>query len=114
MVKLGWRSSLKATALALSRSGARFAAGPTMPRENPPSGPCGSPATQDISSNCRATPGGITETRCPAVIVGCSPAARDEDVAARLWDLSAALTGVDPTWAAGDDRPGFRPSVGHR
>lgn len=39
-------------------------------------------------------PGGPGEARGPAVIVGCSAAARDEAVARALWALSEELTGV--------------------
>jgi hypothetical protein len=39
-------------------------------------------------------PGGPGEARGPAVIVGCSAAARDATVGAALWARSEELTGV--------------------
>jgi NAD(P)-dependent dehydrogenase (short-subunit alcohol dehydrogenase family) len=41
-------------------------------------------------------PGGLGETTGPPVLVSPSRAARDTAVAARLWEVSSALTGVDP------------------
>ncbi|HEX7136146.1 MAG TPA: oxidoreductase [Iamia sp.] len=48
----------------------------------------------DLPGGAYIGPGGPGEARGPAVIVGCSAAARDEPVARALWDLSEELTGV--------------------
>src|ERR1035441_1137390 len=48
----------------------------------------------DIPGNSFAGPGGFMEQRGPAKLVGRSDAARDTDVARRLWDVSDELTGV--------------------
>jgi NAD(P)-dependent dehydrogenase (short-subunit alcohol dehydrogenase family) len=48
----------------------------------------------DIPGNSFAGPGGFMEQRGPAKLVGRSDAARDTDVARRLWDVSEELTGV--------------------
>ncbi|QYG93846.1 SDR family NAD(P)-dependent oxidoreductase [Iamia sp. SCSIO 61187] len=63
----------------------------------------------DVPGGAYLGPGGPGEARGPAVIVGCSPAARDPSCAQALWDLSVALTGVDP----GLD-PAFAPTAGRR
>jgi len=51
-------------------------------------------ATADIPGDSFAGPGGFMEQRGPAKLVGRSHAARDADVARRLWDVSEELTGV--------------------
>ena len=51
-------------------------------------------ATAAIPGNSFAGPGGFMEQRGPAKLVGRSKAARDSDVARRLWDVSEELTGV--------------------
>ncbi len=59
-------------------------------------------ATADIPGDSFAGPGGFMEQRGPAKLVGRSGAARDEDAARRLWELSERLTGVAfPLVAAG-------------
>ena len=63
----------------------------------------------DLPGGAYLGPGGPGEARGPAVLVGCSPAARDEPVARALWDLSVALTDVDPGLA-----PAFAPPPGRR
>jgi NAD(P)-dependent dehydrogenase (short-subunit alcohol dehydrogenase family) len=57
----------------------------------------------DLPGGAYLGPGGPGEARGPAVLVGCSPAARDEPVARALWDLSVELTGFDP---------GLEPTIG--
>jgi NAD(P)-dependent dehydrogenase (short-subunit alcohol dehydrogenase family) len=64
-------------------------------------------ALADIPANSYAGPGGFMEQRGPAKLVGRSAAAKDGDVARRLWDVSQELTGVpfglgDSTGAAPD------------
>ena len=51
-------------------------------------------AVADIPGNSFAGPGGFMEQRGPAKLVGRSRAAKDADVARRLWDVSEQLTGV--------------------
>jgi NAD(P)-dependent dehydrogenase (short-subunit alcohol dehydrogenase family) len=51
-------------------------------------------ATADIPPNSYAGPGGFMEQRGPAKLVGRSGAAKDSDVARRLWDVSEELTGT--------------------
>jgi NAD(P)-dependent dehydrogenase (short-subunit alcohol dehydrogenase family) len=51
-------------------------------------------AVADIPGNSFAGPGGFMEQRGPAKLVGRTKAARDSDVARRLWDVSEDLTGV--------------------
>jgi NAD(P)-dependent dehydrogenase (short-subunit alcohol dehydrogenase family) len=51
-------------------------------------------ATADIPGNSFAGPGGFMEQRGPAKLVGRSSAAKDMDVARRLWEVSEELTGV--------------------
>jgi NAD(P)-dependent dehydrogenase (short-subunit alcohol dehydrogenase family) len=51
-------------------------------------------AVADIPGNSFAGPGGFMEQRGPAKLVGRSGAARDAEVARRLWDVSEELTGV--------------------
>jgi NAD(P)-dependent dehydrogenase (short-subunit alcohol dehydrogenase family) len=51
-------------------------------------------ATADIPGDSFAGPGGFMEQRGPAKLVRRSHAARDADVARRLWDVSEELTGV--------------------
>jgi NAD(P)-dependent dehydrogenase (short-subunit alcohol dehydrogenase family) len=51
-------------------------------------------ATADIPGNSFAGPGGFMEQRGPAKLVGRSKAAKDSDVARRLWDASEQLTTV--------------------
>jgi NAD(P)-dependent dehydrogenase (short-subunit alcohol dehydrogenase family) len=48
----------------------------------------------DLPGGAYIGPGGVGEARGPAVIVGCSAAARDEALAADLWTRSEELTGV--------------------
>jgi NAD(P)-dependent dehydrogenase (short-subunit alcohol dehydrogenase family) len=63
-------------------------------------------AVADIPGNSFAGPGGFMEQRGPAKLVGRSSAAKDGDVARRLWDVSEELTGVRfPLGAATDARP---------
>jgi NAD(P)-dependent dehydrogenase (short-subunit alcohol dehydrogenase family) len=56
-------------------------------------------ATAEIPGNSFAGPGGFMEQRGPAKLVGRSGAAKDTEVARRLWDVSEELTGV--TFPAG-------------
>jgi NAD(P)-dependent dehydrogenase (short-subunit alcohol dehydrogenase family) len=51
-------------------------------------------AVADIPGNSFAGPGGFMEQRGAPKLVGCSDAAKDPDVARRLWDASEELTGV--------------------
>jgi NAD(P)-dependent dehydrogenase (short-subunit alcohol dehydrogenase family) len=51
-------------------------------------------ALADIPGDSYAGPGGFMEQRGPAKLVGRSGAAKDSDVARRLWDVSEALTDV--------------------
>jgi NAD(P)-dependent dehydrogenase (short-subunit alcohol dehydrogenase family) len=51
-------------------------------------------ALADIPGNSFAGPGGFMEQRGARKLVGRSSAARDTDVARRLWDVSEELTGV--------------------
>jgi NAD(P)-dependent dehydrogenase (short-subunit alcohol dehydrogenase family) len=51
-------------------------------------------ATADVRGNSFAGPGGIMQQRGAPKLVGRSAAARDADVARRLWDASERLTGV--------------------
>jgi NAD(P)-dependent dehydrogenase (short-subunit alcohol dehydrogenase family) len=51
-------------------------------------------AVADIPGDSFAGPGGFMEQRGPAKLVGRSGAAKDVDVAGRLWDVSEDLTGV--------------------
>jgi NAD(P)-dependent dehydrogenase (short-subunit alcohol dehydrogenase family) len=51
-------------------------------------------AVADIPGDSFAGPGGFMEQRGPAKLVGRSGAARDREVARRLWDVSEELTGV--------------------
>jgi NAD(P)-dependent dehydrogenase (short-subunit alcohol dehydrogenase family) len=51
-------------------------------------------ATQDIPGGSYVGPDGVGEQRGHPKLVGCTPAARDEAVAAQLWERSEALTGV--------------------
>jgi len=51
-------------------------------------------ATADIPGNSFAGPGGFMEQRGPAKLVARSGAAKDTEVARRLWDVSEELTGV--------------------
>ncbi|MDB5396292.1 MAG: family NAD(P)-dependent oxidoreductase [Rhodospirillales bacterium] len=48
----------------------------------------------DVAGGNYYGPAGIGEMRGYPAKVGCTPAAKDEAVAARLWDLSEKLTGV--------------------
>jgi NAD(P)-dependent dehydrogenase (short-subunit alcohol dehydrogenase family) len=49
----------------------------------------------DLPGGAYLGPGGRGEARGPAMVVGCSPAARDMAMAGALWDLSVRLTGAD-------------------
>jgi NAD(P)-dependent dehydrogenase (short-subunit alcohol dehydrogenase family) len=51
-------------------------------------------ATQDIPGGSFVGPDGLGEQRGHPHLVGCSERARDEDDAARLWEISEQLTGV--------------------
>jgi NAD(P)-dependent dehydrogenase (short-subunit alcohol dehydrogenase family) len=51
-------------------------------------------AVEDIPGNSFAGPGRFMEQRGPAKLVGRSNAAKDTNVARRLWDVSEELTGV--------------------
>ncbi len=51
-------------------------------------------ALADVPGNSFAGPGGFMEQRGPAKLVGRSHAAKDLDVARRLWEVSEELTGV--------------------
>lgn len=51
-------------------------------------------ATADVLGNSFAGPGGFMEQQGAPKLVGRSGAARDADVARRLWDVSEELTGV--------------------
>jgi NAD(P)-dependent dehydrogenase (short-subunit alcohol dehydrogenase family) len=51
-------------------------------------------ALADIPGNSFAGPGGFMEQRGPAKLVGRSAAAKDAEVARRLWDVSEELTGM--------------------
>jgi len=51
-------------------------------------------AVADIPGNSFAGPGGFMEQRGPAKLVDRSSAAKDTDVARRLWEVSEQLTGV--------------------
>jgi hypothetical protein len=51
-------------------------------------------ATQDIPGNSYVGPDGFQEGRGHPELVGRSSAARDEESARRLWDISEDLTGV--------------------
>jgi NAD(P)-dependent dehydrogenase (short-subunit alcohol dehydrogenase family) len=51
-------------------------------------------ATQDLPGGSYVGPDGIGEQRGHPKLVGCTAAARDEAVAAQLWERSEALTGV--------------------
>ena len=51
-------------------------------------------ATVDVPGNSYAGPSGFMEARGPAKLVGRSAAAKDADVARRLWEVSEELTGV--------------------
>jgi NAD(P)-dependent dehydrogenase (short-subunit alcohol dehydrogenase family) len=51
-------------------------------------------AVAEIPGDSFAGPGGFMEQRGPAKLVGRTDAAKDTDVARRLWDISEELTGV--------------------
>ncbi len=51
-------------------------------------------ATADVAGDSFAGPGGFMEQRGAPKLVGRSAAAKDADVARRLWDVSEELTGV--------------------
>ena len=51
-------------------------------------------ATQDLPGNTYVGPDSLGEQRGHPKVVGRSGAARDEDTARRLWELSEELTGV--------------------
>jgi NAD(P)-dependent dehydrogenase (short-subunit alcohol dehydrogenase family) len=60
-------------------------------------------ASQDIPGNSYVGPDGLMEQRGHPKLVGRSGAAKDADVAARLWALSEELTGV--RFGLGEARP---------
>jgi NAD(P)-dependent dehydrogenase (short-subunit alcohol dehydrogenase family) len=62
-------------------------------------------AVARIPGNSFAGPGGFMEQRGAAKLVGRSAAARDMNVARRLWDVSEQLTGVRFPLAAGAPGP---------
>jgi NAD(P)-dependent dehydrogenase (short-subunit alcohol dehydrogenase family) len=74
----------------ISRAGNRFLA----QDENGGALPTLYAAVADIPGNSFAGPGGFMEQRGAPKLVGRSDAAKDEDVARRLWDVSEKLTGV--------------------
>jgi len=51
-------------------------------------------AVADVPGNSFAGPGGFLEQRGAPKLVGRSQAAKDPDVARRLWEVSEQLTGV--------------------
>ena len=51
-------------------------------------------AVADVPGNSFAGPGGFMEQRGAPKLVGRSQAAKDPDVARRLWEVSEQLTGV--------------------
>ncbi|MFZ0041596.1 MAG: oxidoreductase, partial [Solirubrobacteraceae bacterium] len=51
-------------------------------------------AVADVPGNSFAGPGGFMESRGAPKLVGRTGAAKDEDVARRLWEVSEELTGV--------------------
>jgi NAD(P)-dependent dehydrogenase (short-subunit alcohol dehydrogenase family) len=51
-------------------------------------------AVADVPAGGYAGPGGLMEMRGKPKLVGCSKAAKDADVARRLWEVSEDLTGV--------------------
>jgi NAD(P)-dependent dehydrogenase (short-subunit alcohol dehydrogenase family) len=51
-------------------------------------------AVADVPGDSFAGPGGFMEQRGPAKLVGRSGAAKDSDVARRLWDVSEELTSI--------------------
>ncbi|HEU5475171.1 MAG TPA: oxidoreductase [Actinophytocola sp.] len=51
-------------------------------------------AVTDVPTGSYAGPSGMSEMRGAPKLVQSSPAARDEDTAGKLWDLSEQLTGV--------------------
>jgi NAD(P)-dependent dehydrogenase (short-subunit alcohol dehydrogenase family) len=63
-------------------------------------------ATQDLPGDTFVGPDGFMEQRGHPTVVGRSKAARDEDVARRLWTLSEELTGVGFGLAAVGDAAG--------
>jgi NAD(P)-dependent dehydrogenase (short-subunit alcohol dehydrogenase family) len=69
-------------------------------------------ALADIPPNSFAGPGGFMEQRGPAKLVGRSAAAKDNDVARRLWDVSEELTGV--RFGLGDTAGTGRESIAPR
>jgi len=68
----------------------------------------------DLIGGTYLGPGGPGGARGPAVVVGCSPAARDIEVGEGLWARSVALTGVDALAPTGPGRHGFDPRTGRR
>jgi NAD(P)-dependent dehydrogenase (short-subunit alcohol dehydrogenase family) len=69
-------------------------------------------ALADIPPNSFAGPSGFMEQRGPAKLVGRSAAAKDNDVARRLWDVSEELTGV--RFGLGDTAGTGRESIAPR
>jgi NAD(P)-dependent dehydrogenase (short-subunit alcohol dehydrogenase family) len=57
-------------------------------------------ATMDVPPAAYVGPGGLQEMRGHPTLVSASSAARDEDAARRLWELSERLTGVSFAFAA--------------
>jgi hypothetical protein len=51
-------------------------------------------ALAEIPGNSFAGPSGFMQQRGPAKLVGRSDAAKDDEVARRLWEVSEQLTGV--------------------
>ncbi|TFV74300.1 SDR family NAD(P)-dependent oxidoreductase [Blastococcus sp. CT_GayMR19] len=52
-------------------------------------------ATSDLPGGSYLGPGGFQEMRGTPTLVGRTPSASDPDLARRLWEASAALTGID-------------------
>jgi NAD(P)-dependent dehydrogenase (short-subunit alcohol dehydrogenase family) len=69
-------------------------------------------ALADIPPNSFAGPSGFMEQRGPAKLVGRSAAAKDNDVARRLWDVSEELTSV--RFGLGDTAGTGRESIAPR
>ena len=57
-------------------------------------------ATEDIPGGSYVGPDGVLEQRGHPQLVGMSGAARDEESARRLWEVSEELTGVAYDFAA--------------
>jgi NAD(P)-dependent dehydrogenase (short-subunit alcohol dehydrogenase family) len=70
-------------------------------------------AVADVPPNSFAGPGGLMEMRGKPKLVGRSKAAKNEDVAQRLWELSEELTGVRfPLGAGAGEQTGAEAQAG--